>query len=97
MAEDHQLIFRLEKHKTFEHVTVNRTTIRDAFNMDDTPKAEHLRPCLPFQAKVLIKGLHIVQCEILSVPESLQVMSDPEDYFPQKDEDLDDSLLDDNN
>ena len=44
-----------------------------AFNTDELPKAEDIRPCTPFTASMTIEGLLVTECTILSVPDSLNL------------------------
>ena len=55
----------------FDKLRVLKTVVQEAFNLDDIPTAEDLRQCTPFTANVTVTGVHITNCDILTVPDNL--------------------------
>ena len=75
-AIDNEFICLLEEDSYFDRLTISKQLLKDSFNMDRVPDVLDLKPCLPFTANMIVEGLTVVSCEILSVPDSLQVSVD---------------------
>ena len=70
-SNSEEFVCLLEDCSLFDKLLVRRSVLYESFNMDNEPNPEDIHQCMPFTAIVKVKGMTIIECDILTVPEKM--------------------------